>query len=71
MADRNDQDQAHGEAGLERGGDKVEGHDGRVPAGNDAHGKIEADDAVDGNDQRRRQTRHDQIGHLVAGPLPA
>ena len=49
--------QAHGKAGLKGGGHEVKGHDGGVPAGNDANGEIEADDAMDGDDKRGWRAR--------------
>ena len=35
-----------------------------------ADGEVETDDAVDRDDQRRRQSRQQQIRHLIALPMP-
>ncbi len=57
LANRNRQHQHHGEAGVDRAGYEVWREDSGVPARDNADREIEADDSVDGEHQRRRQSR--------------
>ena len=41
-----------------------------MPAGHDADGEVEADDRVHRDDQRRGQAGEQQVGRLVAVPVP-
>ena len=50
----------HGEAGVDGAGHEVGRENRRVPAGQDRDREIEADDGVDGEHQRRGQTRQQQ-----------
>jgi len=55
-AQRDRQDQNHGESGKNRAGDEIGRKDGRVPAGQNRNGEVEADDCVHRQHQGRRQT---------------
>ncbi len=55
--DRDGQGEDHGEAGIDRAGDEVGREDGRVPARELRHRKIEADDRMHREHQRRGQAR--------------
>ena len=70
FAQRNRQQQNHRKACIDRPGDKVGWKDRRVPPGNDADGEIETHNRVHRKYQRRRQSREQQISHLVAVPVP-
>ena len=70
IAQRNGQRQHHGKARENRPGHEVGRKNRAVPAGNDRHGKIQTDDRVDRQHQRRAQAGQQQIGRLVVLPVP-
>ena len=64
------QHQDHGEAGEDGPGDEVGREDRLVPARHVGDGEVGADDRVHRDDQRRRQPAEEEVGHLVAVPVP-
>ncbi len=69
LAQRDQDDDDHGQAGEDGAGDEVGGEDGRVPAGHDAHGEVPGDDRVHRDDQRRGQAGEEDVGRHVVLPL--
>ena len=59
----------HGKSGIDGSGHEVRREDGRMPSGDDGHGKVKANDAMNGEDQRRGETGEKQVGGLVALPM--
>lgn len=55
--------------GEDRSDHKVGREDRGVPAGDLANREVEGHHGVDGDDQRRREGREEQVGHLVAVPV--
>ena len=60
----------HREARVDRAGDEVRRKDGRVPPGQLRDREVEADDAVNREDERRRQTAEDEVADPVVSPVP-
>ena len=69
-AQRDGERQDHREAREDRARDEVGREDRRVPPGELRDGEVEADDGVDGDDERRGEAGEEQVGDLVPLPVP-
>ena len=68
LPQRDGERQHHRKPGVDRAGDEIRRKDRRVPSRDDADREVEAHDRVDREDERRRESREEQIDVLV--PLP-
>ena len=69
LAQRDQQRHHHRKAGKDRTGYEVRRKNRRVPAGNNADGKVKTYDRVDRNHQRRCQRGEQHIGGVVTLPM--
>ena len=69
LAQRNRQQQNHREACIDRPRNEIRGKNRRVPSGNDADRKIEADNRMHRKHQWRCQPGKQQISRFVAMPV--
>src|ERR1700719_689412 len=69
FADGNREHKDHREAGVNCASNEVGREDGRMPAGNDADGKIKTYYRVNREHERRSQSSQKKIGSLIAVPV--
>src|SRR5947209_17069533 len=59
----------HSESVVDGAGDEVGREDGGVPSGKNGDGEIEADDGVNGKDERGRDAGEQEVRRLIAMPM--